>query len=115
MRNLIIIIVIISVFIGGAIFFDAYITRLTNDMLEMLDSAETAEDIKSLTDEWDRRSSIAELMVDHSEIDILNQYLWAMQVEIQYDYDEYMESKKLAREMFNHIRERNVFGFDNIM
>ncbi len=115
MRNLIIIIVIISLFIGGAVFFDMYITKLTDDMLEMLEAAESVEAIEKLTDEWDSRSSIAELMIDHGEIDILNQYLWAMQVEIQYDYDEYMESKKLAKEMFNHIRERNVFGFDNIM
>lgn len=115
MRSLIIISLLTVIFIAGAVFSDVYINALANDMVEQLNNCVTQEDIETLTEEWSKRSSIAELVIDHSEIDLLNQYLWVMQIEILYDYDEFMESKKLAMEMFKHIAERNTFSLDNIL
>lgn len=115
MRNLIVILVLTVIFAAGAVFSDLYISTLTDDMLIQLETCETQEDLEELTEAWSKRSSIAELVIDHGEIDLLNQYLWAMQVEILYDYDEFMESKKLATEMFKHIAERNTFSLDNIL
>ena len=115
MRNLIIILVLVVLLTAGAVCSDIYIRVLAEDMLVQLTDCETQEDIEALTAAWNERSSLAELVVDHSEIDLLNQYLWAMQVELLYDYDEFMESKKLAGEMLKHIAERNTFSFDNIL
>ena len=115
MRNLIIILAFTVVFAAGAVFSDLYINTLTDEMLAQLEACETQQDIEELTEAWSKRSSIAELVIDHGEIDLLNQYLWAMQVEIVYDYDEFMESKKLAMEMFKHIAERNTFSLYNIL
>lgn len=115
MRNLIILFVLVAVLAAGAVWSDIYICALAEDMLGQLEACETQEDIEALTAAWEERSSLAELVVDHSEIDLLNQYLWAMQVEILYDYDEFMESKKLAGEMLKHIAERNTFSLDNIL
>lgn len=115
MRNAIIVSVIVVVFTACSICSDMYVSSLTDEMLEKLDKADSVEALEALTEEWDKKSGIAELMIDHGEIDILNQYLWAMQVEIVYDYDEFMESKKLAGEMFKHIKERNTTGINNIL
>ena len=115
MRNLIIILALTVILAAGAVFSDLYISTLTDDMLAQLETCETQEDIENLTEVWEKRSSIAELVIDHGEIDLLNQYLWSMQVEILYDYDEFMESKKLAAEMFKHIAERKTFSLDNIL
>jgi len=115
MRNLICVIVIVLLFVGGSVFFDCYINTLADDMLDLVDGLETKEDIEALTAEWNKRSTVAELVIDHGEVDILNQYLWAMSVQIDADYDEYVESKKLAKESFRHIRERNTIGLENIL
>ncbi len=114
LRNIIITCTLIIVFIAGSIFFDVYIGNVSNDMLKILEHCDSHEDIQELTDQWDKRAAIAELIIDHSEIDMLNQYLWSMEVEIDCDYDEFLESKKLATEMFKHIAERNIFGINNI-
>ena len=115
MRNVIIIILLISVFVSGSMLSDKYISSLAEDMAQKIDSVSNGEQLLALTEEWHKKSSLAELVIDHSEIDLLNQYLWAMEEEIEYDFDEFMESKKLAKEMFKHLKERNTFSLDNIL
>ena len=115
MRNVIIVILLISLFVFGSMLSDKYISSLAEDMAKKIDTVSSVEQLLSLTEEWNKKSTLAELVIDHSEIDLLNQYLWAMEEEIEHDFDEFMESKKLAKEMFKHLKERNTFSLDNIL
>ena len=115
MRNVIIVILLISLFVFGSTLSDKYISSLAEDMAKKIDTVSSVEQLLSLTEEWNKKSTLAELVIDHSEIDLLNQYLWAMEEEIEHDFDEFMESKKLAKEMFKHLKERNTFSLDNIL
>lgn len=114
MRNLIIVIVLIFIFAAGSIVSDAYIKKSADEMLTKLDSVSTREDIENLTNRWKELSSLVELVIDHGEIDILNQHLWAMEIEIDGDEEEFEESRKLAKEMFRHIRDRNTIAWNNV-
>lgn len=114
MRNLIIVTVLILLFAAGSICSDAYIKKSTDEMLIMLDSVSTREDVSNLTERWKELSCIAELVIDHGEIDILNQHLWAMEIEIDGEKEEFEESRKLAKEMFKHIRDRNTLAWNNV-
>ena len=114
MRNLIIVLIIVGLFIAGAIFSDFYISTVTDEMVTIIENIETEKDVTHAIEKWSSLSSIAELINDNNEIDALNEHLWAMEVEIEYDYDEFLESKKSATELFKHIRERNIFAINNI-
>lgn len=114
MRNIIILTVLFVILLAGSVFSDCYIKRATDKMLLEIESVETVEDVKELTKHWSKLSSIAELVIDHSEIDLLNQHLWAMEVEIDGDVEEFEESKKLAKETFMHIRTRNTLAWNNV-
>ncbi len=115
MRNLIIVLLLIFIFVFGTFLSDRYISSIADYMAREIDSVSSREDITALTEEWKKKSILAELVLDHSEVDLLNQYLWAMEEEIECDFDEFMESKKLAKEMFKHLKERNTFSLDNIL
>lgn len=114
MRNLVIVIVLILVFVAGSAVSDAYIKKSADEMLTKLDSVSTREDVEILTSRWEELSCLAELVIDHGEIDILNQHLWAMEIEIDGDREEFEESRKLAKEMFRHIRDRNTLAWNNV-
>jgi ABC-type cobalamin/Fe3+-siderophores transport system ATPase subunit len=98
MRNLIIVLLLIFIFVFGTFLSDRYISSIADYMAREIDSVSSREDITALTEEWKKKSVLAELVLDHSEVDLLNQYLWAMEEEIECDFDEFMESKKLAKE-----------------
>ena len=114
MRHLLIILLLLAIFTAGSLYFDASVRQLTEDMLVLLENAETPEDIDRLAETWEQRSHVVELMIDHSEIDILNQVLWSMQVEVRSDEDDFQKSRKLAEEMLHHIAERNTFAWENV-
>ncbi len=114
MRNLIIVLIIVGVFILGSVSSDIYISAVTDEMVSAIEGIETEEDVTRAIEKWNSLSSVAELIIDHNEIDALNEHLWAMEIEISCDYDEFLESKKSATEMFKHIKERNVLAINNI-
>ena len=114
MRNNIIIISLVLILTFGCVFFDIHICRLTQEFEEKIETCNNSEDIKAVTDEWNDRSGLLELMIDHDEIDLLNEHLWSMQVEIDIDPDDFERLKKLAIESLKHISERNRLSLENI-
>lgn len=114
MRNIIILVALTAILLAGSIFSDLYIKSATDEMLTEIDKVETPEEVKNLTKRWNELSSIAELVIDHNEIDLLNQHLWAMEIESTGDREEFEESRKLAKEMFLHIRSRNILKPNNV-
>ena len=114
MRHLITILLLLAIFVAGSVYFDTSVRRLTDEMLDQLEKAETPEAIDRLADAWEQRSGVVELMIDHGEIDILNQYLWSMQEESRNNEDDFRKSRKLAEEMLHHIAARNTFSWENV-
>ncbi len=114
MRNIITVGILVLAFAFFGTVSDIYLKKSTDKMIEDIENIKTVDDVRNLTDEWDKYSQFAELIIDHGEIDLLNQNLWAMEVEIENDTDEFERSRKLAKEMFNHIKERNTFGWNNV-
>ena len=115
MRNNLIIIILILLLGFGSIFFELYIGNLTKEFEQKLEECTSSQDIKVLIDEWNKRSDILELMIDHDEIDLLNEHLWSMQIEIDRDPDDFERLKKLAVESLKHISERNRLSIENIL
>lgn len=114
MRHLLVICLLLAIFLAGSIYFDTSVRRLTDEMLDQLEKADTPEAIDELTETWEQRSRVVELMIDHSEIDILNQILWSMQVEVRTNEDDFQKSRKLTEEMLHHIARRNTFSWENV-
>ena len=115
MRNNLIIIILVLLLSFGSIFFEIYIDNLTQEFEQKIENCQSSEEIKNITEEWNKRSSILELMIDHDEIDLLNEHLWSMQVEIDADPDDFKRLKKLAIESLKHISERNRLSLENIL
>ena len=114
MRSIVTVSVLIFVFVCGSIFFDGFVASLSEDMAARADSLETMDDVQELTRIWEEKSRFLELIVDHKEIDSVNQILWAMEAEIEADHDEFLESKALAVKLFRHIGERNTLALNNV-
>lgn len=115
MRNNLIIIILIVIMVSGSIFFELYISSLTREFEKLIDECKSAQEITVVTEKWNKRSDILELMIDHEEIDLLNEHLWSMQVEIDADPDDFERLKKLAIEALKHISERNRLSIENIL
>ena len=115
MRNNLIIIILVILLASGSIFFEIYITTLTEEFEKRIDACKSSEEITAVTEDWNKRSDILELMIDHEEIDLLNEHLWSMQVEIDADPDDFKRLKKLAIEALKHIAERNRLSIENIL
>ena len=114
MRHLLVICLLLAIFLAGSIYFDVSVRQLADDMLDLLAKADTPEAIDELARTWKEQSAVVELMIDHSEIDILNQTLWSMQVEVRTNEDDFQKSRKLTEEMLHHIAERNTFSWENV-
>lgn len=114
MRNNIIIISLIVILVSTCVFFEIYISKLTNEFEAKIEACHTSDEIRAVTDEWNERSRILELMINHEEITPLIENLWAMQVEIDIDSDDFERLKKLAIESLKHIFEKNRLSIDNI-
>lgn len=115
MRNLIIIFLLTALFVSGSFLCDAYLEKSFVLMAEEIEKMETAEELKKITEKWERVSDIAEIFVDHGDLEEVSRQLWAMEKEIKYDLDEFMESKALACQMLFHIKDRNTIGIINIL
>ena len=115
MRSFIIIGLLTALFISGSFLCDAYLEKNFVLLAEEIEEMDTEEELKAITQRWEKLSDVAEIFVDHGDLEEVSIQLWAMEKEIKYDIDEFMESKALARQMLFHIKDRNTLGIINIL
>ncbi len=115
MRNYIMIISFILLFCSLSVFADVMIEKHFTSLAESIENVSTEEELVEITKKWEKTSEIAEIIVDHGDLEDVSHHLWAMKEEIKYDYDEFMESKALTKEMLLHIRDRNTLGIINVL
>lgn len=115
MRNFIIISLLTVLFVSGSFLCDAYLEKNFILMADEIEKMETEEELKAITEKWEKLSNIAEIFVDHGDLEEVSRQLWAMEKEIKYDIDEFMESKAIACQMLFHIKDRNTVGIINIL
>ena len=115
MRSFFIILAFAVIFVSGSVISDISVEKSLTEMEEKIRKIETKEDLETTTEEWERLSDLAEIIIDHGDLEEISQALWAMEAEIQYDYDEFMESRQLAAQIISHIKDRNTIGVINIL
>ncbi len=115
MRNFILIFSVIFIFVSCSVFTDIMIEKHFTSFAQDIDGISTEEDLMNITEKWEKMSEFAEIIIDHGDLEEVSHHLWAMKEEMKYDYDEFMESKALTKEMLLHIRDRNTLGIINIL
>ncbi len=114
MRNLIIILLFLAVFITGSILWENYLNNEFIEIIENIKTAQTIEQISSLSDKWEKVSDKAGILINHNDLEEVSQYLWAMEAEKAVDYDEFIESKEVVINMIEHIVLMNSLHILNI-
>ncbi len=115
MRTFIIIISLTLIFISGSVYTEFFIKNEIDIMIEATEKISTQEDLKNVCDMWEKVSDYLEIIIDHGDLEEVSKNLWAMEEELKYDFDEFMESKTLTLEMLAHIRDRNTVGLINVL
>ena len=119
MKTTIAIICIFIVLISGCICLDIYVYKTTSALKQQLDTVEDSqnrqEDLQSFMDKWDKQNTFLELIIDHEEIDLINNYLWTMNTQLETKQEEeFLVSLELTKKMLEHIIEKNKLAFDNV-
>ncbi len=114
MRNLIVILLFLVMFIAGSALWENY---LNNEFIEIIDDIEniqTIEQIDAVTEKWEKVSDKAGVLINHNDLEEVSQYLWAMKAEKDADYDEFLESREVVANMIEHIKTMNSLHILNI-
>lgn len=114
MRNLLIILLFLAIFISGAVIWEIYLDNEFEQIIDEIEELNTLDDVEILTEKWEKLSDTAGLIINHNELEEVSQYLWAMKAEITCDYDEFLESKQVAKNMIEHIITMNSLHILNI-
>ena len=114
MRNLLIILLFLAIFISGAVIWEIYLDNEFEQIIDEIEELNTLDDVEILTEKWEKLSDTAGLIVNHNELEEVSQYLWAMKAEITCDYDEFLESKQVAKNMIEHIITMNSLHILNV-
>lgn len=114
MRNLIVILLFVAVFIAGSILWESYLNNEFIEIIEEIESAQNVEQIDVVTEKWEKVSDKAGILINHNELEEVSQYLWAMKAEKIADYDEFLESKQVVVNMIEHIKTMNSLHILNI-
>ena len=114
MRNVIIILLFLAVFITGSVLWENYLHNEFTTIIEDIESAQSIEDIDNLSKKWEKVSDKAGILINHNELEEVSQYLWAMKAEKVADYDEFLESKQVVVNMIEHIVLMNSLHILNI-
>lgn len=115
MRAIIIIFTLIFVFVSASFYMEGFIKKGIDDFIKEIENINTESDLKKATKEWEKLSDYLEIIIDHGDLEEVSQHLWAMEKEIKYDFDEFMESKVLTLQMLEHIKNRNTLGLVNVL
>lgn len=114
MRNLLITLLFLAIFISGSVVWEIYLDNEFEIIIDEIEKVETLEDVENVTEKWEQLSDTAGLIINHNELEEVSQYLWAMKAEISCDYDEFLESKQVAKNMIDHIRTMNSLHILNV-
>lgn len=114
MRNVIIILLFLVIFITGSILWENYLNNEFIEFTQDIKTAQTIEQIEDLADKWEKISDKAGILINHNELEEVSQYLWAMKAEKNADYDEFIESKEVVVNMIEHIVLMNSLHILNI-
>mgnify|MGYP006383743185 CR=1 FL=1 len=114
MRNLLIILLFLAIFISGAVIWEIYLDNEFEQIIDEIEELNTLDDVEILTEKWEKLSDTAGLIINHNELEEVSQYLWAMKAEITCDYDEFLESKQVAKNMIEHIITMNSLHILNV-
>ena len=115
MRTVVLILLVSCIFIFGSVFTDVFIEREINNIAERVEEIESVDDLKAVIVSWETTADYFEIIIDHGDLEDVSRLLWAMEEEIKYDFDEFMESKALALNVLDHIKERNTIGLINVL
>ncbi len=114
MRNLLIILLFLAIFISGAVVWEIYLDNEFEKIADEIEKLETVEQLEEVEAKWEKVSDTAGFLINHNDLEDVSQYLWAMKAEILCDYDEFLESKQVAINMIDHIVTMNSLHFLNI-
>ncbi|MBE7092504.1 MAG: DUF4363 family protein [Clostridiales bacterium] len=114
MRNLLIILLFLAIFIAGSVFWEHYLNNEFVEILDDIESAQSIEQIDNLAEKWEKISDKAGILINHNELEEVSQHLWAMKAEKNADYDEFLESKQVVVNMIKHIQTMNSLHILNI-
>ena len=115
MRAVLIVVILIFLFVSASLFTEPFIKTRFEDFIKDVENISDAESLKLATEKWEKLSDYFEIIIDHGDLEEVSQHLWAMEEELKYDFDEFMESKALALQMLDHIKERNTIGLINVL
>lgn len=115
MRTVVIILVLIFMFLSGSFCAEYFIEKDLAEMADDVNDISSAEDLKGAMEKWENLSQRLEIIIDHGDLEEVSKNLWAMEEELKYDFDEFMESKALTMQMLSHIKERNTLHIINVL
>lgn len=115
MRAIIIMTVLICLFVSASLFTDFFIKSEIDSFVKVVENISDMEKLEEATEKWEKLSDYFEIIIDHGDLEEVSQHLWAMEKELIYDFDEFMESKALALQMLDHIKQRNTLGLVNVL
>lgn len=115
MRAIIILLTLTLVFVSGSVFNEFFVENEINKMVDDVNKISTTDDLKAVIKKWEKLSEKLEIIIDHGDLEEVSQHLWAMEEEILYDFDEFMESKALTLQMLSHIKDRNTLALVNVL
>lgn len=114
MRNLLVILLFLIVFIVGSVLWEGYLDNEFKDIINDIEQITSVEQIEEVSEKWEKISDKAGIMINHNELEEVSQYIWAMKAEINVDYDEFIESKQVVKNMIEHIITMNSLHILNV-
>jgi len=84
--------------------------------LDALSTSDTPkQELQKYIELWTKKSNVLEIIVDHEEIDIINNYLWTMQGDLEQDQrDNFLVTLDVTHKMIEHIALKNSLQLNNI-
>lgn len=114
MRNLLVILLFLIVFIVGSVLWEGYLDNEFKDIINDIEQITSVEQIEEVSEKWEKISDKAGIMINHNDLEEVSQYIWAMKAEINVDYDEFIESKQVVKNMIEHIITMNSLHILNV-
>ncbi len=115
MRSIVIMVALIFIFASASFFIDSFIKNEIDAFIKEVANISDTTQLAEATEKWEKLSDYLEIIIDHGDLEEVSHHLWAMEEELKYDYDEFMESKTLALQMLDHIKKRNTVGLINVL
>ena len=125
MKQIILIISILIIIIGGAIYASTYITKTSNELtgkLEELkqqinsdDEDKAKQKANEIYDDWEKVSKGWSIIVLHNELDLIETSLVSMKANIETgEKNKAIEDLDKSVDLLNHIVEKETLSLKNI-